>query len=124
MFISLINWCYAVVAQSFLPPKKRKISSIVKRNGVNKSSNDKISISKSNRVRTIDAFSDLLVLVLVLGQVPVLLTVAYLVILSCFIPSCTFTILKMAQFRDFNSCVTDGPTDGRTYPLIEMRERI
>ena len=92
--------------------------------------------NKSNRVRTIDAFSSVhiqvFVLVFVLILVPVLLTVAWLVILSCYIPSCTITLLKIGQIRDFNSCVTyrrtdgrtDRPTDGRTHPLIEMRRRI
>ena len=36
------------------------------------------------------------------------------------LPSFTLTLLKMAPFRDFNSLGTDG----RTHPLIEMRERI
>ena len=84
--------------------------------------------NKSNRVRTIDAFSSshiqVFVLVFVLILVTVLLTVAWLVIISCYIPSCTITLLKIGQIRDFNSCVTDRPTNGRTYPLIEMRERI
>ena len=79
-------------------------------------------VNKSNRVRTIDAlFSvhiQVFVLVLSLILVPVLLTVAWLVILSCYIPSCTITLLEIGQIRDFNSCVTDRrtdrPTDGRT----------
>ena len=70
--------------------------------------------NKWNRVRTIDAFSSVLVLEFVPILVPVLLTVAWLVILSCYIPSCTITLLKIGQIRDFNSCVTDRPTDGRT----------
>jgi len=41
-------------------------------------------------------------------------------------------LVEKSDFQKFNSCVTDGgtdrpidgPTEGRTYPLIEMRERI
>ena len=77
-----------------------------------------MQVNKSNRVRTIDAFSSVLVLILV----PVLLTI------FCYIPSYTITLLEIGQIRNFISFVTDGrmdrPTEGRTHPLLERRERI
>ena len=51
-----------------------------------------------------------LVFVPLIALVP--LTVAWLIILSCSIPFCTLSTLKITWFCCFNSCVMDGLTDG------------
>ena len=74
--------------------------------------------NKPNRVRTTDAFS-LTARVLVFESLLFNGTLSY--------SWCHFVQIRTIS-QKFNSCVTDvlteGRTDGRTYPVIEMWERI